>query len=76
MARRIDTYLQSLLPEDKYDFYSVVRDFTDTEIAPHLLGWEREHVLVPDSAIQKMAELGLFGPSPRSTAARAVTRPT
>lgn len=61
MARRIDTYLEDLLPEEKFDFYRVVRDFADGEVAPHLLTWEREHQLVPDSCIAKMAELGLFG---------------
>ena len=48
MARRIDTYLKDLVSEDKFDFYSVVRDFADSEIAPKVLGWERDHVLVPD----------------------------
>lgn len=61
MARRIDTYLRDLLPEEKLDFYEVVRDFSDNEVAPHLLGWEREHRLVPDDCIAKMGELGLFG---------------
>ncbi len=61
MARRIDTYLRGLLPEDKFDFYSVVCDFADKEVAPHLLTWEREHQLVPDDCIEKMGELGLFG---------------
>ena len=61
MARRIDTYLQDLLPDEKFHFYSVVRDFADQEIAPHLLHWEREHQLVPNDAIAKMGELGLFG---------------
>ena len=61
MPRRIDTYLKDLLPADKFDFYSVVRDFADAEIAPNVLAWEREGILVPDSAIAKMAEIGLFG---------------
>ncbi len=61
MPRRIDTYLKDLLPSDKFDFYSVVRDFSDAEIAPHVLAWEREGVLVPDHALAKMAEIGLFG---------------
>ena len=61
MPRRIDTYLKDLLPADKYDFYCVVRDFADAEIAPHVLAWEREGILVPDRAIAKMAEIGLFG---------------
>ncbi len=61
MPRRIDTYLKDLIPEEKMDFYSVVRDFSDNEIAPMLLAWERDHVLVPDECIAKMGELGLFG---------------
>lgn len=61
MARRIDTYLRELLDEDKFDFYSVVRDFADAEIAPNVLQWERDHILVPDDCIRKMSELGLFG---------------
>ncbi len=61
MQRRIDTYLKDLLPEEKFDFYATVRDFADAEIAPHVLRWEREHVLVPPDAIAKMADLGLFG---------------
>jgi short/branched chain acyl-CoA dehydrogenase len=59
--RRIDTYLEDLLEPERFEFYSVVRDFSDQEIAPHLLAWEREHVLVPDATIAKMGELGLFG---------------
>lgn len=61
MQRRIDTYLANLVTEDKLDFYGVVRDFADSEIAPRILKWEREHQLVPDDAIAKMGELGLFG---------------
>jgi alkylation response protein AidB-like acyl-CoA dehydrogenase len=61
MSRRIDVYLQALVSEEKYAFYETVRDFADAEIAPHLLRWEREHQLVPDDCIHKMAELGLFG---------------
>ncbi len=61
MARRIDTYLQDLVGDDKFAFYETVRDFGDAEIAPHLLQWEREHRLVPDKTIAAMGELGLFG---------------
>ncbi|MCA8940918.1 MAG: acyl-CoA dehydrogenase family protein, partial [Planctomycetes bacterium] len=61
MARRIDTYLRDLVSEDKFDFYSVVRDFSDAEIEPKLLGWERAHELVPESCIKQMGEMGLFG---------------
>lgn len=61
MKRQIDTYLQELLPEEKFDFYTVVRDFADQKIAPKILQWEREHVLVPDETIAQMGDLGLFG---------------
>ena len=61
MARRIDTYLANLIGEDKFAFYEAVRDFSDEQVAPHLLTWEREHKLVPDSCIQAMGEMGLFG---------------
>ena len=61
MARRIDTYLANLIGEDKFAFYEAVRDFSDEQVAPHLLTWEREHQLVPDSCIQAMGEMGLFG---------------
>jgi len=61
MPRRIDTYLRGLLPEEKFEFYCAVRDFSDAEIAPNILAWEREHALVPDECIAKMADLGLFG---------------
>ncbi len=59
--RRIDTYLTDLIDEDRFDFYSAVAAFSDEEIAPHVLKWEREHCLVPDDTISKMGELGLFG---------------
>lgn len=61
MSRRIDHYLASLVDEDKFDFYAVVRDFADTEIGTKILNWERERVHVPDDVIAKMGELGLFG---------------
>ncbi len=61
MERRIDHYLKDLIDEDRFTFYEAVRDFSDDVIAPQILGWEREHALVSDAAIQQMAELGLFG---------------
>lgn len=61
MARRIDRYLEPLVDEERYAFYKAVCDFTDKELAPHFLKWEREHRLIPDDAIAKMGELGLFG---------------
>jgi alkylation response protein AidB-like acyl-CoA dehydrogenase len=61
MPRRIDSYLKDLVPDDKLAFYESVRDFSDEAIAPNLLHWEREHVLVPDSCIKAMGDMGLFG---------------
>lgn len=61
MARRIDSYLKDLIPSEKMAFYEAVRDFGDSEIAPHLLHWERSHSLVPDSCIKAMGDMGLFG---------------
>lgn len=61
MARRIDSYLKDLIPGEKMAFYEAVRDFGDSEIAPHLLHWERSHTLVPDSCIKAMGDMGLFG---------------
>jgi alkylation response protein AidB-like acyl-CoA dehydrogenase len=75
MARRIDHYLRPLLPEEKFDFYEVVRDFADSEIEPKLLDWEREHVLLPDDVIAKMADLGLFGLLDRRELRRPGRRP-
>jgi alkylation response protein AidB-like acyl-CoA dehydrogenase len=61
MARRIDTYLKDLVPEEKFAFYEMVREFSDAEIAPNILAWEREHRLVPDDCIARMGDMGLFG---------------
>ncbi len=61
MTRRIDTYLRDLVSEDKFDFYEVVRDFSDAEVGSKILEWERSHTLVPDDCIAQMGELGLFG---------------
>ena len=61
MARRLDGYLKDLISEEQFDFYCAVCDFSDKEIAPHVLQWERNHQLLPDDCIQKMGELGLFG---------------
>lgn len=61
MSRRLDHYLRALVPEEKLDFYEVVRDFADKEVQPRVLGWERAHQLVPDDCIARMGEIGLFG---------------
>ncbi len=61
MQRRIDTYLQQLLDEDRFAFYRGVADFADQEVAPQILKWERNHEHVPGDVIGRMGELGLFG---------------
>lgn len=61
MLRRMDTYLEPLLSPERFVFYQTICDFADKEIAPHILTWERQHCLLPDKAIQAMADLGLFG---------------
>ena len=61
MFRHVDTYLASLLEDERFAFYQAVCDFGDKEIAPHLLAWERQHILLPDDAIAAMGAMGLFG---------------
>ncbi len=41
-------------------FRRVVREFAETELAPHSEQWDREHDL-PTDAVLKMGALGLFG---------------
>ena len=61
MSRQIDSYLEPLIDEDRFAFYRAACEFADKEIAPKILGWEREHSLIPNETIKKMGELGLFG---------------
>jgi alkylation response protein AidB-like acyl-CoA dehydrogenase len=61
MSRQLDRYLEPLLAEERFAFYRAVCEFSDDEIAPQILQWERDHVLVPDETIAKMGEIGLFG---------------
>ncbi len=61
MFRHIDTYLESLVDEERFAFYQAVCDFGEKEIAPHLLTWERQHCLLPDEIIAAMGAIGLFG---------------
>lgn len=61
MERRIDTYLRTLVDEDRFAFYETVRAFSDEQVAPKLLTWERDHELVSTDSIRAMGELGLFG---------------
>lgn len=61
MSRRMDAYLEALVTVEQFLFYRSVCDFAAQEIAPHLLGWERQRRLLPEKAVQAMADLGLFG---------------
>ncbi|MDE0205426.1 MAG: acyl-CoA dehydrogenase family protein [Candidatus Tectomicrobia bacterium] len=61
MSRRMDVYLEALATAEQFLFYRSVCDFAVQEIAPHLLGWERQRCLLPEKAVQAMADLGLFG---------------
>jgi short/branched chain acyl-CoA dehydrogenase len=48
------------LSADHEIFRKVVRDFAESEVAPHVAKWDREHYF-PVELIPKMGELGLFG---------------
>jgi short-chain 2-methylacyl-CoA dehydrogenase len=48
------------LSEDHETFRKVVREFAESEIAPHVAQWDRDHHL-PVELIAKMGDLGLFG---------------
>lgn len=61
MPRRMDEYLRPLLEVERFDFYRALCEFAEGEIAPHVLGWERDHKLIPIEAIQAMGKMGLFG---------------
>jgi alkylation response protein AidB-like acyl-CoA dehydrogenase len=61
MDRQIDTYLRALVDEERFLFYEQVGSFAETDIAPHLLEWERSQGLVSEEAIRAMGEMGLFG---------------
>jgi alkylation response protein AidB-like acyl-CoA dehydrogenase len=57
----MDRYLESLVAEERFAFYQIVSDFGAKEIAPHVLGWERQHRLLPEETIAAMGGMGLFG---------------
>jgi alkylation response protein AidB-like acyl-CoA dehydrogenase len=57
----MDDYLKPLVDAGRFDFYKVVCDFADENIAPHLLKWERDGVLLPTEAISALGERGAFG---------------
>ena len=61
MRRRMDTYLEPLVESERWSFYETMCAFAAAAIAPELLTWERQHCLLPATAIQAMADMGLFG---------------
>ena len=61
MRRRMDAYLEPLVEPERLAFYQAVCDFADNDIASELVTWERQHCLLPEKAIQAIADLGLFG---------------
>jgi len=48
------------LSKEHEDFRAVVREFAETEIAPHIAQWDRE-AHFPVELVPKMGDLGLFG---------------
>ena len=46
--------------DEQEAFRNVVRDFAESEVAPHVEEWDREHTF-PVDLVHKMGELGLFG---------------
>jgi butyryl-CoA dehydrogenase len=48
------------LTDEQEAFRRVVRDFAESEIAPHAERWDREHTF-PVDTVRAMGELGLFG---------------
>jgi butyryl-CoA dehydrogenase len=48
------------LTDEQDALRKVVRDFAESEIAPHAERWDREHVF-PVEVVRGMGELGLFG---------------
>ncbi len=48
------------LSDEQESFRKVVRDFAESEIAPHAEAWDRDHTF-PTDVVLAMGELGLFG---------------
>jgi butyryl-CoA dehydrogenase len=48
------------LSDEQEAFRKVVREFAESEIAPHAAEWDRDHVF-PVDTVRAMGELGLFG---------------
>ncbi|GAA0036336.1 MULTISPECIES: acyl-CoA dehydrogenase family protein [Brevibacterium] len=60
MSRSTATALPFGLTEEQQTVSAMVRDFADTEIAPHALEWDQQHHF-PIDVIRKSAELGMGG---------------
>ncbi|MGI8612648.1 MAG: acyl-CoA dehydrogenase family protein [Nocardioidaceae bacterium] len=48
------------LSREHEEFRAVVRDFAESQIAPHIAAWDAKHYF-PVEVVQAMGELGLFG---------------
>ena len=48
------------ITDEQDQFRRVVRDFADTQIAPHAEAWDRDHRF-PIEVVRAMGDLGLFG---------------
>ena len=48
------------LSKEHEDFRQVVRDFAESEVAPHIEQWDRD-AHFPTELVPKMGDLGLFG---------------
>ncbi|MBX3285558.1 MAG: acyl-CoA dehydrogenase family protein [Actinobacteria bacterium] len=46
--------------DETEQFRKVVRDFAESEVAPHAEAWDRDHTF-PTDVVRAMGELGLFG---------------
>lgn len=60
MSRSTATALPFGLTEEQQTVSAMVRDFADTEIAPHALEWDQQHHF-PVDVIKRSAELGMGG---------------
>ena len=52
--------MQFDLTDEQEAFRKVVRDFAESEIAPHAEAWDRDHTF-PSDVVRAMGDLGLFG---------------
>ena len=59
-GRIYDPTMSADLTDEHEAFRKVVRDFVETEIAPHAEAWDRDHTS-RSTTVQAMGELGLFG---------------